>query len=63
MHKRWVYGGPLMTRCIEAYYEEKYEIYKGTWESNPGPNTCVPLHLPIEPTRLVVCLVDNDHYM
>ena len=37
-------------------------ISGGTWESNPGPNTCMPTHKPTEPLSFFDIIMDNDHY-
>ena len=57
-----VYGGSLGRNCTWSRFNKSYWEIWGTWESNPGPNTCMPTHLPMELVRFFVSLVDNDYY-
>ena len=56
-----VHDEPWERRYTEACYGKNYEIYKGTWESNPGPSTCKPAKLPIEPFSAFVNIMNGEY--
>ena len=43
--------------------EKNMKYKRGTWESNPGPSTCMPLHPPTKPTRIFVIWITKKHNM